>query len=115
MQTKRLLVLPFAFSLLTVLWVAESRGQESNTRDPVTPRIQALEKEVPPVVLGANAITVGDGYLTGGELWETIRPPNSAGPNQTAQNKRYIAILGCGQGGAAWREPTTQWPGGWFL
>lgn len=114
MKTERLRVLAFGFSLLTVMWLAESRAQNASSREPDTERIRALDKETPPVVLGANDITVGDGYLTAGEFWETIRPPNSAGPNETGQNKRYIAILGCGKGGAAWREPTQQWPGGWF-
>jgi hypothetical protein len=114
MKNLRSRVLCFLVPVLCLIVLTESRAQQSPIQDPNTSRVRALDRETPPVVLGANSIIVGDGYLVAGELWETVRPPNSAGPNETGQNKRYMMIVGCGQGGDAWREPTTHWPGGWF-
>lgn len=114
MTIKRSHRLSYLACFLILISPMVSTGQDSNSFDPATSRIRALEREGPPVVLGTNETIVGDGYLVAGELWQTIRPPNSASPLETPLNKRYLAILGCGQGGDAWREPTTHWPGGWF-
>jgi hypothetical protein len=114
MKTHRFRILSLILSLLVLVWVSETKAQNKSIQDPDTPRMRAEQQETPPVVFGTNATYGGDGYLTAGELWETVRPPNGTSPRETTPTKYLMAILGCGQGGAAWREPTALWPGGWF-
>lgn len=66
-------------------------------------------------VVSPSIDTPGDGYLTGGDLWDTVKPPNTSEPGllgsnfsgQQMNNRMMFGSRG------NWQEPSGQWPSGY--
>ena len=57
----------------------------------------------------------GDGYMVGGEIWETVKPMNTATPNGVEDPlaaQGYLQWITIGPDGGNWAEPVGMWPGG---
>ncbi len=68
-------------------------------------------------LLGPQAETTGDGYLTGGDLWNTLKPSNT---DEVTRLGSPLANVGGGTvnrmlfgSRANWQEPGGQWPSGY--
>ncbi len=79
----------------------------------------AQKKNSPSSLLSykASLVTPGDGYMVAGELWETIKPLNSAEENGVEDPLRPgpLHFLTLGPDGGNWLEPGGHWPGGYDL
>ena len=71
-----------------------------------------------PLFRNSTAIeTAGDGYLTGADLWNTLKPANTAVPDRLGSPFANVAggtlnrMLFGSRGN--WQEPTGQWPSGY--
>ncbi|NND01626.1 MAG: hypothetical protein HKN91_02465, partial [Acidimicrobiia bacterium] len=69
-------------------------------------------------VMNSQPITPGDGYMVAGELWETIKPMNTAegnGVEDPLRGDNQLHWITFGPDGSNWLNPGGQWPGGWDL
>ena len=85
-----------------------------------TTSANAQSKRTPSSLLNYKAATItpGDGYMVAGELWETIKPLNSAednGVEDPLSGDGALHFLTLGPDGTNWFEPGGHWPGGYDL
>ncbi len=100
-------VFAFGLALLVTGWFTTSAHAQS--------------KKTPSSLLSykTSTITPGDGYMVAGELWETVKPLNSAEDNNVEDplggSLDALHFLTLGPDGGNWFEPGGHWPGGYDL
>lgn len=79
----------------------------------------AQERHTPSSVFTYNRPIVEDvGYMVAGDLWDTVRPMNTATPNGVEDplaSIRFLKWITLGPDGGNWLTPTGLWPGGYDI
>ncbi len=107
----QLVIILMLFSMITL-------AQHKTIQDPQTivedDEKQGITRGGIGVILGADALVEGEGYMIAGQLWETIKPANSLfpSPGEDENWRRYLVNVGASHGNN-WTEPVHTWPGGW--
>ncbi len=81
--------------------------------------VLAQERHAPSSLLSYTKPTIEDvGYMVAGELWEAIRPMNTAtenGVEDPLSNMGFLKWLTIGPDGSNWREPAGMWPNDYYI
>jgi hypothetical protein len=64
---------------------------------------------------GQQGVTVGDGYMVGGQLWDTVKPMNSADFRHDGAFAAigFSRLINIGADAVDWQKPVGMWPGGY--
>jgi hypothetical protein len=64
---------------------------------------------------GQQGVTAGDGYMVGGQLWDTVKPMNSADFRHDGAFAAigFSRLINIGADAVDWQKPVGMWPGGY--